>query len=119
MDTRVVIIGGGIAGLSATIALRHYGIESMVYEQADDLAKTQVGSGLSLGPNVTRAFKHLGILDEVIHLTSDVTGFEFKTKDGEHLATARPLRGEKTLGVLRPAVHSFLAEKAGADQVQL
>ena len=61
-DTTVLIAGGGIGGLTTALALRHYGIDATVFEQADDLRKTQMGSGLSLGFNVSRAFKHLGLL---------------------------------------------------------
>ena len=53
-DTTALIIGGGIAGLTAADrAGASMGIDSRVFEQADDLRKTQVGSGLSLGYNVT------------------------------------------------------------------
>jgi len=41
-----VIIGGGIGGLSAAIALRRVGIETVVCEQADALR--EIGAGLSL-----------------------------------------------------------------------
>jgi 2-polyprenyl-6-methoxyphenol hydroxylase-like FAD-dependent oxidoreductase len=60
-DATVLIIGGGVAGLTAAIALDRYGIDSLVVEQVDDVRKSQLGAGLSLGVNAARAFKHLGL----------------------------------------------------------
>ena len=110
-DTTALIIGGGIAGLTAAVALRQYGIDSRVFEQADDLRKTQVGSGLSLGYNVTRAFKHLDLLDELTGPAASITGLEFTTNKGRHVGTARAL--ELALGILRPALHGVLAKSVG------
>ena len=42
---RVIIIGSGIAGLAAAIALRKVGIEVAVYERAPELR--EVGAGVS------------------------------------------------------------------------
>ncbi|MET0510946.1 MAG: FAD-dependent monooxygenase [Thermoleophilaceae bacterium] len=116
-DTTALIIGGGIAGLTAAVALRQYGIDSRVFEQADDLRKTQVGSGLSLGYNVTRAFKHLDLLDELTGPAASITGLEFTTNKGRHVGTARAL--ELALGILRPALHGVLANSVGTDEVQV
>ncbi len=43
---RAVIIGGGIGGLAAAVALRKVGVESVVVEQV--AAIREVGAGLSL-----------------------------------------------------------------------
>jgi 2-polyprenyl-6-methoxyphenol hydroxylase-like FAD-dependent oxidoreductase len=59
----VVIIGGGIGGLCAAIALRQAGLEVAVYERAE--AYRPVGAGLSLWPNAMRAFEALGLAREV------------------------------------------------------
>jgi 2-polyprenyl-6-methoxyphenol hydroxylase-like FAD-dependent oxidoreductase len=118
-DTTVLIIGGGIAGLTTAIALRQYGIDSIVFEQADDLRKTQVGSGLSLGYNVTRAFKHLDLIDELNALAAPITSLQFTTDKARHVGTGGELEGELALGVIRPVFHEFLVNTLGLDQVQL
>jgi 2-polyprenyl-6-methoxyphenol hydroxylase-like FAD-dependent oxidoreductase len=118
-DTSVLIIGGGIAGLTAAIALRQVGIESMVFEQADDLGKTQVGSGLSLGYNVTRAFKHLGLIDELTDFAAPIAALQFTTDKGKHVGTGRELEGELALGVIRPRFHEFLVRTLGEDEIQI
>jgi 2-polyprenyl-6-methoxyphenol hydroxylase-like FAD-dependent oxidoreductase len=116
-DAAVLIIGAGIAGLTAAIALRQRGIDAAVFEQADDLRKTQVGSGLSLGYNVTRAMEHLDLLEELKAPATPITGLEFVTSKGKHIATAQAL--ELAVGILRPALHGLLVEALGESEVQL
>src|ERR1051326_9536660 len=55
---KVIIIGGGIGGLSAAIALGRAGVEAAVYEQAERLR--EVGAGLTLWANASRAWGKLG-----------------------------------------------------------
>jgi salicylate hydroxylase len=56
---RIGIIGAGIGGLSAAVALRQAGCEVEVYEQAPEL--TEVGGGINLGPNAVRVLHRLGL----------------------------------------------------------
>jgi len=59
MSLRIAVIGGGIGGLTAAVALRHAGFEVDVYEQAPAL--TEVGGGINMAPNATRVLRHLGL----------------------------------------------------------
>jgi 2-polyprenyl-6-methoxyphenol hydroxylase-like FAD-dependent oxidoreductase len=56
---KAIVIGAGIGGLSAAIALRSAGLEVVIYEQAS--AIKEVGAGLSLWPNATKALEKLGL----------------------------------------------------------
>jgi 2-polyprenyl-6-methoxyphenol hydroxylase-like FAD-dependent oxidoreductase len=60
---RVIVAGGGIGGLSATIALRRAGIEADVFEQREDVRTTMVGGGFHLWPNAIRALGELGLAE--------------------------------------------------------
>ena len=106
--TSALIIGGGIAGLTAAIALRARGVSARVFEKAGDVAKIQGGSGLRLGYNATRAFKHLGILDELVEIASPLRGVRFETKAGKYLGSTSHIEGEEHLGIRRPPLHEFL-----------
>ena len=43
------IIGGGLAGLTLSIALTHHGIPHKIYEAAK--AFSEIGAGIAMGPN--------------------------------------------------------------------
>jgi len=58
-DQPVIIVGGGIGGLSAALALERKGIPSQVVEQAPEFK--EIGAGIQLGPNVFRMFEVLGL----------------------------------------------------------
>ena len=59
MALRAVVVGGGIGGTAAAVALAQAGIDVRVYEQAQQL--TEVGAGVSLAPNGLRVLDGLGI----------------------------------------------------------
>jgi salicylate hydroxylase len=59
----VTIVGAGIAGLTAALALARKGIASHIVEQASTLA--EVGAGLQLSPNASRILADLGLLKDL------------------------------------------------------
>jgi salicylate hydroxylase len=61
MALRVAVIGGGIGGLTAALALLQAGFEVEVYEQAPEL--TEVGGGINMAPNATRVLRRLGLAE--------------------------------------------------------
>src|SRR5438552_7482732 len=62
----VVIVGGGIGGLSNALALSRKGLRVRVLERAKQLG--EVGAGMQIAPNCTRILDQWGLLDEVISL---------------------------------------------------
>ncbi|HYZ77220.1 MAG TPA: FAD-dependent monooxygenase [Gaiellaceae bacterium] len=60
---RVLVVGGGIGGLAAAIAVRQAGHDALVLEQAQALAA--VGAGIALSPNAMAALERLGVADEL------------------------------------------------------
>lgn len=57
------IIGAGVAGLTAALALARHGISSEIFEQAPAL--TEVGAGLQISPNASRILDKLGVLERL------------------------------------------------------
>lgn len=55
------IVGAGIGGLCAALALHREGIDVHVYEQASILR--EVGAGLAISPNAVKVLQHLGLTD--------------------------------------------------------
>jgi salicylate hydroxylase len=58
---QVVVVGAGIGGLTAALALRQSGCAVHVYEQGSVLR--EVGAGIAISPNATRVMHHLGLAD--------------------------------------------------------
>jgi salicylate hydroxylase len=56
---KIVIIGGGIGGLAAALALLKRGVDVEVHEQAPELK--EVGAGIQMGSNGTRVLYALGL----------------------------------------------------------
>src|SRR5690348_10761427 len=59
----MLIVGGGIGGLAAALALSRKGLRVRLFEQAPEFK--EIGAGIQLGPNVFRMFECLGVTDEV------------------------------------------------------
>ena len=59
-DRQVIIVGGGIGGLAAALALSRKGIPSQLIEQAPEFK--EIGAGIQLGPNVFWMFEVLGLV---------------------------------------------------------
>jgi len=62
-DQQVLIVGGGIGGLAAALALDRKGIPSQVIEQATEFK--EIGAGIQLGPNVFRMLEVLGLIEPI------------------------------------------------------
>ena len=61
MPAHILVVGGGIGGLSAALALSRGGHRADVFEQAPAFA--EIGAGIQMGPNVTRRLAQLGLAE--------------------------------------------------------
>lgn len=77
---KVIIIGGGIAGLCTAIALQKAGWKPKVFERAPELR--EVGAGISLWANALRALDHLGVGDAVREVAQSTTSAEIRSAKG-------------------------------------
>lgn len=59
MNTRVLIVGGGIGGLAAALACARAGCDVRLFERA--AAFGEVGAGIQIGPNVVHVLHGLGL----------------------------------------------------------
>ena len=82
---RIAIIGGGIGGLTAALALRARGLTVTVFEQAEVLR--EIGAGVSLHPNAARLLKRIGLDDQLRKIGSPITGITLRSSQGEAIAT--------------------------------
>ncbi len=108
---RVVILGGGIGGLTCAIALARRGIAATVHDQASELRT--VGAGIWLPSNAMTVMDRLGlaaeqsaagILLERIELADGT-----RMLQGIELAPVRARFGHTTLSIHRAALQRILA----------
>lgn len=81
----VGIVGGGIGGVATAAALRCHGIASVIYERAPQIR--EVGAGMMLWPNATRALDRLGLLPQIAGRSGDSTHFLVCNTAGKVLMT--------------------------------
>ena len=62
----VIVVGGGIGGLSAAFALARKGLRVRVLERSAEFG--EVGAGMQIAPNCTRILRTYGLLDEATRL---------------------------------------------------
>jgi len=109
-----VVVGGGIAGMSAAIMLKRKGLEVLLIDMATDWKMT--GAGLTISPPTLRALEMLGLIDEVqlkghIHAgirVCDSKGLSLCDLPSPHLEGAK-VQGAG--GILRSTLHDIMSER--------
>ncbi len=82
---RVIVIGAGIGGLTAALALRRAGLEAAVFEQAQELR--EVGAGIQISPNATRILLRLGLGERLSRIgVRPIAGQFLRWNDGKVLS---------------------------------
>jgi 2-polyprenyl-6-methoxyphenol hydroxylase-like FAD-dependent oxidoreductase len=109
--SRVLVVGGGIGGLSATIALRARGIEVDVVERNPQW--DVYGVGIIQPGNAIRALDQLGVADRAIAAGFAMDGDRFHTADGTLIADNEHPRVlgpdyPGLNGITRPRLHEIL-----------
>ena len=119
---KAIIIGGGIGGITAAIALRQAGIDATVYERAPELR--EVGSGLPLFTNALRALQKLGLGDKIEALGAHANTLSVSTWRGQVLTDVTNEKHLQSLGTVSTVVHraellALLVETLGMENVHL
>jgi 5-methylphenazine-1-carboxylate 1-monooxygenase len=81
----VVIVGGGIAGLSLALSLRQIGVDCRVYESAPSLEP--IGLGINLQPNAVRELAALGLANKLAGLGILTAELAFYNRHGQLIWT--------------------------------
>ena len=115
MVKKVLIIGGGIGGLSTAIALRRAGITVDLIEIKSEWKVYHVG--IIVQGNFIRAMAALGVADQAVAAGFAYFGVRFQTLHGQTVAEIPgiPMAGPNyptDLGMGRPALHTILSEAA-------
>lgn len=70
---RVLIVGGGVMGLSLALMLERKGLDYRLLEARDDITP-QVGAGVTFFANAARILDQLGLLDDFMQPSMPVIG---------------------------------------------
>jgi 2-polyprenyl-6-methoxyphenol hydroxylase-like FAD-dependent oxidoreductase len=119
---RVLIIGGGIGGLSAAIALRRKSIDADVFEKNAEVR--EVGAGISLWPNAVKALQKLNLgeaLDAISLVNKDAA---LRRWNGSYLSRTPTRELERRFGggvivLHRAELLDMLAASFGPANIRL
>jgi 2-polyprenyl-6-methoxyphenol hydroxylase-like FAD-dependent oxidoreductase len=97
---RVMIVGGGIGGLSAALALQRAGIKVTVFERSPEVR--EVGAGLAVWANAVKVLRQLAVADTVVAAGEEMHDYQFRSSRGATLI--RVSVDELTKKVAAPSV---------------
>ncbi|MBX7448279.1 FAD-dependent urate hydroxylase HpxO [Mycolicibacterium sp. 3033] len=118
---KAVIIGAGMGGMSAAIALRQIGVETHVYERVTE--NKPVGAAISVWSNGVKCLNYLGLAEETAALGGIVESMSYV--DGHTGATMcrfsmQPLIdqvGQRPYPIARAELQSMLMNHYGMDKI--
>jgi 2-polyprenyl-6-methoxyphenol hydroxylase-like FAD-dependent oxidoreductase len=118
---RALIVGGGIGGMSAAITLRRHGARVDLIDL--DPHWRVYGAGITITGATLRAFKALGILDEVAAHAYTGDGIQVCDRSGRRLGIVPTPAADGGVpgcgGIMRPLLHSILSRRTLDAQVDV
>jgi len=118
----VIVIGAGIGGLSAALALERLGVEAVVCERAPVLE--EIGAGVALWPHALHALDRIGVGASIRALAGPAVDAQMRRPDGkvlQHLAATELVErwGAPFLTIHRAELQLALADAYGRDRIRL
>jgi 2-polyprenyl-6-methoxyphenol hydroxylase-like FAD-dependent oxidoreductase len=117
--TTALVVGAGVGGLTAAVALARAGVDVEVVERAAAPDRILVGGGLHLWPNGMRALAHLGLAERVQAVGQTIERLDWYAPEhgilasADLAATARKV-GAPSVGIRRADLLRVLLESVGS-----
>jgi 2-polyprenyl-6-methoxyphenol hydroxylase-like FAD-dependent oxidoreductase len=117
-----LIVGAGIGGLAAGLALTRAGWRVRIFERAP--APRELGFGVGLAPNAIAALRELGVADSVVSRGLTPVTAEIRHVDGRVIRRLSGRlddlpRGDLPSVVLRPVLHGALLAAMNPETVEV
>lgn len=113
---KIAIVGAGVGGLSAGIALRRRGFPVQVYERAANF--TKVGAGIVVGANAMRVYQELGCAERITAAGRPLEYVELRTQQDRELTRINVRRAGATLNATSCAIHRAELHAILADRFE-
>jgi len=120
---RIIVVGGGIGGMTAAAALGQAGFQVTLLEAAT--AFGEIGAGVTLAPNAMKGLDHIGICEAVAAAGIEPTKQRIQHwEDGRTLvpmerSSARSKYGAPYVTIHRADLHALLVQAARGAGVNL
>ncbi len=121
-NLRVLIIGAGIGGLTAGLALRRVGYEVEIFERTHQIRPA--GAGISLWSNGVKVLNTLGLGKHLAALGGQMNRMEYRSHRDEILSQINLLPliekvGQRPYPIARTDLQALLFEAVGAERIHL
>jgi FAD-dependent urate hydroxylase len=121
-NLKIAIVGAGIGGLTAGIALRRMGYAVEIYDKASELRPA--GAGISLWSNGVKVMNWLGLGDAMASIGGHMERMEYRSHDDKLLSHVdlNPLIekvGQRPYPVSRTDLQRILLDAFGEENVRL
>src|SRR6476659_4360025 len=120
---RIAIVGAGLGGLAAAIALRRQGFEVQIYEQAPELG--EFGAGINISPNSVKFFDAVELTAKLHEVASEPVGLTWRDWGADDISYSLPFGdftkryGATYYVVHRSDLHRLLSDAVPESIIQL
>jgi len=120
----ISIVGAGIGGLVAALALKKRGHKPIIYEKTESLS--ELGAGIQLSPNANKVLEYLGVMEELQADVYEPEAFQFvHYRTGKILAqqtlknSSLKIYGSPNYDVHRADLQKALLKVINKEEIQI
>lgn len=119
---KIAIIGGGIGGLTAALALKQSRQEFVIYESATEIKP--VGAGIVMANNAMQIYDKLGVRHKIENAGCKISNIKITDTQLKTISDTKLDKFENKYGVYNVAIHradlqKILADEIGFENIQL
>lgn len=103
MNNKILILGGGIAGLTTALALQQKNLDYTVFEAVPEI-KT-IGSGISLAGNAMKVLEQLQVAEHVKARGHIITSMIIQDEKGNYISALDTRKFTQEYGMYNVAIH--------------